>query len=111
MQKYFYNGGPVSFVGLQYDQLITKSLTSVQVDYSYRIRKKFFAKLIANYALNFQHLAQQSQSQAIFQGYGLALQYNSFNGPAILTVANGPESVLRDTGRQTVGYFTVGYRF
>jgi len=111
VQKYFYSGGPTSFIGLQYDQLVVKSLTYLRTDYSYRISEDIYVKLLGNYILEFQHLAQQSPEDQALYGYGLALQYNTFIGPAILTIANGPASILTDTGRQTVAYFTLGYRF
>ncbi|MCF7803169.1 MAG: patatin-like phospholipase family protein [Candidatus Marinimicrobia bacterium] len=111
LQKYLYRGGPVSFIGVQYEQLLVKRLTFLRGDYSYRLRKNLLLKLIGNYAFDYQHLAHGSQTKTSALGFGFALQYNSFLGPAVLTIANGPESVSRDTGRQSVAYITVGYRF
>ena len=111
LQQHFFIGGPASFIGIQYEQLVTSEFSYIRGDYSYRMFPKSLVKLIGNYGFGYRtYPDNRFISRGIF-GFGIAFQYNSFMGPAILTIARGPLDLLVKESLQTVGYLTVGYRF
>lgn len=112
LYKYFYLGGPETFVGLDYHQLAGNRINLMRFDYRYEYRENLFFKLIVNTAFNYSYDAapQPLQVKQIW-GYGVAVKYLSPFGPLEMTFARGEKGIFAPGPQRNIVYFTAGYKF
>jgi len=110
--RFIYRGGPETFVGVEYDQMVASEMTSLRFDYAYNIFNNLQAKVIINAALGFRNRYHETVTHPHhLLGYGFGLKYLSPVGPIDLVIGWGPKSVFRPQEIRPVGYFTAGFLF
>ena len=110
--RFIYRGGPESFVGVEYDQLVGSEMTILRFDYAYNILYNFQARAIVNTALGFRNVYHETiKEPQNLLGYGISLKYVSPVGPLDLVVGWGDKSVFQPGEIRTVVYFKAGFLF
>jgi NTE family protein len=110
--KFFNCGRPETFVGLQYDQLITGRMEVLRLEYRYQHKKDIFFKFAANTAFGFQrdYPAFEHHKNGLW-GIGLGVMLISPLGPIEAGVGRGSRGFERPAEAQNVFYFSLGYKF
>jgi NTE family protein len=112
--KYFYLGGPETFVGMAYNQLIGLNLFIVRAEYRYEYKKDIFFKAIFNYARNQYNLPLFDSPQKLanhITGYGIGVKFLSIIGPLEFIYARGRRSIYEPLRMRNYFYFQAGYKF
>jgi predicted acylesterase/phospholipase RssA len=88
----YYSGGPQTFAGLDYQQLLGPDTWVLRADWRYKVNNSFYLKFIYNYALieNYQLILRLREEIA---GMGLSLKALTLLGPLEFTLSYGPDSV------------------
>lgn len=110
--KYFYLGGPETFVGLDYHQLFGSNFFTGRLEYRYEYKKDIFLKAIANIAKNGNEgsgAGPQAMAKYLI-GYGLGVQFLSIIGPLEFIYARGNRSSYDQSRMRNIFYFQAGYR-
>jgi outer membrane protein assembly factor BamA len=110
--KLFYHGGPETFVGLDYTQLVSDHLAVARVEYRYEIYPNLFVKFLANTAFIHELRSQDiPTSQEMFMGYGIGIKFRSILGPLEYIVSRGELSPYQPGEKEMYFYFRAGYKF
>lgn len=110
--RFIYRGGPETFVGVEYDQLVGSEMTILRLDYAYNLLHNLQAKAIVNTAIGFRNIYHETikESQNLL-GYGIGLKYVSPLGPFDLVLGWGDKSVFQPGEIRAVIYFRAGFLF
>ncbi|MGD9487280.1 MAG: patatin-like phospholipase family protein [Calditrichaceae bacterium] len=109
--KYSYQGGPDSFVGVDYKQLTGTKYGFLRFDYRYQFKKDIFFTIISNAAM-FREDENIGLSQTeLLLGYGIGVKFLSLIGPLEFIISRGSKSVYYPDQYRTNAYFTAGYKF
>lgn len=110
--KWFVLGGPESFIGYDYNQLIVDNFSFLRFDYRYEYKKDIFLKLIGNagyrYNSNFE---VQPQTKRFLWGAGFGVEFQSILGPLQAIFSWGEKSIADPGTLQSRIYITAGYKF
>jgi NTE family protein len=110
--KKFFLGGPDSFVGLDYMQLVADEVTVARIDYRYEFKKDIFIKLMGNAAFGYRVDGQSPPSgNNIILGYAIGIQLQSIIGPFEIIYSRGDKSPLNPGPKQYNYYFKAGVIF
>lgn len=110
--KFFNQGRPQFFVGMQYDQLFASQLSLLRFDYRYEHRKDIVFELLANTAFNVQyHFHQDYHNKRPLLGAGLGVVLLSPIGPVEVIVSRGDKTYSANRKMQTCVFVTLGYHF
>ncbi|MGD9899817.1 MAG: patatin-like phospholipase family protein [Calditrichaceae bacterium] len=109
--KYSYQGGPDSFVGVDYNQLIGTKYGFLRFDYRYQYKKDIFFKLITNAAMFREDENIGLPATEFLWGYGIGVKFLSLIGPLEFIISRGSKSVYYPDQFRTNAYFTAGYKF
>ena len=110
--KYFNKSRPLYLVGLQYDQLLARTLTLLRVEYRYEHKHDIFFKIMANHAFNITHRVDEITFQFHdLWGVGAGVMFLSPVGPLEFIVGYGDRNFVEDRRRQLRSYVNIGYRF
>lgn len=109
--KYAYQGGPNSFIGMKYHQILGRTYGYGRLDYRYEYKKDIFLKLIGNvgYFEPIDHWGIEKSSW--LSGMGLGIQFLSLIGPFEIIISRGSKSIIRWDEYQNRFYFTAGFYF
>lgn len=109
--KYAYKGGPNSFIGVKYHQIMGRNYGYGRLDYRYEYKKDIFLKLIGNVGF-FEAIEHWGVDQNNWlSGFGIGMQFLTLVGPFEIIVSRGSKSILRWDEYQTRFYFTAGFYF
>jgi NTE family protein len=110
--KFYNRGRPESFIGMQYDQLISSRMGIARWEYRYQHKKDIFLRLMANTAFGFGHLFPAFEHhERWLWGAGIGLTLLSPVGPIDVAYGRGSRSHSRHRDAQDVFYFSMGYKF
>jgi len=109
--KYILKGGPESFVGVDYYQIMGNNFGYLRFDYRFRHKRDIFFKLIFNAGIYDTDEAWGVIARKPIYGAGLGVKLLSLIGPLELIVSRGSQSINRWKDFQTNIYFTAGYKF
>ena len=110
--KNYFLGGPETFIGSDYNQLMVSKLGIVKFSYRYQYRKDIYFKGIANFGFDYsQSGTELPTGHKIIWGYGAAVEFLSPVGPIQLLLANGEKSVLKPGDKKLSLFLTAGYKF
>jgi len=110
--KYFNQGRPHFFVGMNDDQLACPDLSIVRMDYRYEHKPDIFFLLIANLAFEVHDPSSPIYyGKNILQGAGLGIRLLSPVGPLEAVVGRGERGLSTPGRMQTRVYVTLGFRF
>jgi len=112
--KYYYLGGPETFVGMAYNQLIGLNLFIVRAEYRYEYKKDIFFKAIVNYAKNRYNIPLLESPHTLANhvtGYGVGVKFLSLIGPLEFIYARGHRSIYEPLRMRNYFYFQAGYKF
>ncbi|MBN2092639.1 patatin-like phospholipase family protein [candidate division KSB1 bacterium] len=110
--KYFAQGRPDYFVGMEYDQLVGTEMSILRFDYRFQYKKDIFLKLMVNEAFNVKYRLNNSQlSFHNMMGYGLGVLLLSPIGPIEITYARGDKTYISPHRWQNIVYVNMGYKF
>ncbi len=108
----FFLGGPDSFVGLDYMQLVADEMTVARLDYRYEFKKDIFVKLMGNAAFGYQIDGQSPPvGNNIIIGYAIGIKFYSIIGPFEFIYSRGDHSPLNPGPKQYNYYFKAGFIF
>jgi len=110
--RFVYLGGPETFVGLEYDQMVATQVTVLRGDYAFELLRNFQVLGIGNVALGFRNkfLAPDYSTQNLL-GYGAGVKYLSPVGPFSLILSRGDKSIYQPGDKHSVLYFKAGFLF
>lgn len=111
--KYTSIGGPETFVGYEYYQVIGRKFNIARIDYRYKFKKDIFIKAIFNTLFNYEIVSQTGlvKSYDYTYGFGLGLELTSILGPVELMYAFGDKSSSNSGKLRGITYLKVGYNF
>jgi len=110
--KFIMQGGPRSFVGVDYHQLLATRLSMLRMDYRYQLHRNLYVSVIGNMVLDYENnILGPKLTVNNLKGYGLGLKYVTPLGPFELIIGRGEKSVYQPGAKQTVLYFNAGYKF
>lgn len=110
--KFFNQGYPSTFVGMQYDQLFGNRMKIIRGEYRYAL--SYFIRLVAmaNVAFDFkQRWPEFTFSTDHLWGVGAGITIHSPAGPLELIYSMGSKSLLQPEGSQSVVYLVLGAKF
>jgi NTE family protein len=111
--KYFWIGGPESFIGLEYDQLITKEMFYLKPEINVELMDNFRWSMIYNYALDYEPIFSESEFgyNEKLSAWGTGIEINSAVGPLKFIIAKSVQSITNELNNKFYFYFTAGYAF
>lgn len=109
LQKYFNQGHPNTFVGVNYDQMRSSNIAIGRVDFDVRTAEQMAVSAKFNYA-PFAVLPGDVESHHLF-GFGLGLKYFSLIGPIEVVTSWGDKSVYDPGTKHNITYFQIGVPF
>ena len=110
--KFYNRGRPESFIGMQYDQLISSRMGIARLEYRYQHKKDIFLKLMANTAFGFGHIFPAFEHhERWLWGAGIGVTLLSPVGPIDIAYGRGSRSFSRHRDALDVYYFSMGYKF
>jgi NTE family protein len=110
--KEYFMGGPESFVGTDFNQLIASKLGIIRFGYRYQYRKDIYLKGIVNFAFDYNNSGQELPTgHKIIWGYGGGIEFLTPVGPIELLITNGEKSFLNPGDKKIAVYITAGYKF
>ncbi|TFG97337.1 MAG: hypothetical protein E4H13_11105 [Calditrichales bacterium] len=107
--KYFYTGGPNSFVGSDYQQMAASNLAYIRFDYRYEFKKDIFIKFITNFGRVFRHDYPVENVANIIEGYAMGLKFLSIVGPIELMFSRGYRGILKPIEYRNMIYVQAGF--
>jgi NTE family protein len=112
MYRRFYLGGPDTFVGLDWMQLVADEMAVARIDYRYEFKNDIFIKLMGNAAFGYKFDGQSPPpGNNIIIGYAIGIQFHSIIGPFEFIYSRGDHSPLNPGPKQYNYYFKAGYIF
>jgi len=112
LYKYFNQGRPHFFVGMNDDQLACPDLSIIRLDYRYEHKPDIFFLLIANMAFEIHDPGSPIYFRKnSLQGAGLGIRLLSPVGPLEAVVGRADRGLSTPGRMQTRVYVTLGYRF
>jgi predicted acylesterase/phospholipase RssA len=110
--KFFNQGRPESFVGMNYDQLFVSGLSIARIDYRFEHKKDIFLKLIVNRAFDIEyHNPPTNFRLHELWGFGTGIIFLSPIGPIEIIVSRCNKDYAGSGAMRTRVYFTFGYKF
>jgi NTE family protein len=110
--KYFNQGHPASFIGMDYDQLIGNQMKIVRAEYRCRLTSLINLKAAANFALDFeQRWSLVTFDPSLLWGVGAGIHISTPAGPLELIYSIGSMSFLQPKSAQGVAYLIIGAKF
>ncbi|HQJ74453.1 MAG TPA: patatin-like phospholipase family protein [Bacteroidota bacterium] len=110
--KGFVKGGPETFIGLDYNQILANKLGILKVSYKYKYKKDIFLKAIANFGFDYNNSGiELPKGHKVMWGYGLGVEFVSPLGPFQLIISNGEKSFLKPGNQRILTYITAGFKF
>ncbi|MBD3276447.1 MAG: BamA/TamA family outer membrane protein, partial [Candidatus Marinimicrobia bacterium] len=110
--KYMYIGGPGSFVGVDYNQLIATRMNVVGLEYRYEYKKDIFFKLMANTAFNVYYIPGETYEKINdLVGFGVGAKFLSPVGPLEIVFSYGDKNFIGSQKWRSVNYINIGYKF
>ncbi|HDP68516.1 MAG TPA: hypothetical protein ENN20_08465 [Candidatus Marinimicrobia bacterium] len=110
--KFILLGGPADCIGMEYNQLLATTLSTVRLDYRYELRRNLYLALIGNMIVDYQNDIFQPELQGRFlPGYGVGVKYLTALGLFEIILSRGEKSAYQAGDKQTVLYFNAGYKF
>jgi len=106
--KWFYLGGPGSFVGLDYFQASGTEFTLASFSYRYEVFKDIYLRGTFNSIFNYTLLDGDKAKEPLF-GYGLSALMRTLFGRVELMWAQGDENLLNPGKKSNKVYFVFGY--
>ncbi|MGD8778070.1 MAG: patatin-like phospholipase family protein [Ignavibacteria bacterium] len=102
--KWYYFGGPETFVGQDYTEIAASTFTCSRVEYRYAYKKDIFFKAVFNIGFNciLNNASEDFFDDPIY-GHGFAVEFNSILGPIQIMYSEGEERELI--------HFTAGVKF
>lgn len=107
--KYFYKGGPDTFVGFDHLQLAGPNLGIARLDYRYEHKRDIFFKFIYNISKNYYNYPSDIQIADYFQGWGVGVKFLSLIGPLEIIYARGPKNVSKPVKMRGILYVQAGF--
>jgi len=107
--KWFYQGGPDTFVGYDYFQLSGPNFGILRLDYRYEHKRDIFIKFIYNISKNYYSFPTNVPIADYFQGWGIGLKFLSIIGPLEIIYARGPKNVLKPVKTRNILYVQAGF--
>ncbi len=110
--KWFYFGGPETFVGQDYNQIATSKFTMTKVEYKYAYRRDIFFKAVFN--AGFDYIINDNPSEFLDKpvyGYGVAIEFDSILGPIQIMYSKGDEDIANPGKERSLIHFTAGVKF
>lgn len=110
--KWYILGGPESFIGYDYNQLIVDNFSFLRFDYRYEFKKDIFLKLIANAGYHYNsNFDVQPQTKRFIWGMGAAVEFHSLLGPFQILFNWGEKSIADPGTIKGRVYITAGFKF
>ncbi len=110
--KYFNQGRPNTFVGMQYDQLRGSQLSLLRIDYRYEFKNNLFITLMGNLAFDFEYRFLGDLYKAYnLKGIGVGFKLYTPLGVFDAIYGRGDKNMIADGGMQDVFYVSVGTIF
>ncbi len=110
--KQFIKGGPESFIGVDYNQLMVSKLGILRFGYRYQFKRDIFLKGVVNIGFDYDQLGLRlPAANQIIWGYGAGVEFLSPVGPLQILFANGEKSPLKPGDKKLSVYITAGYKF
>jgi len=110
--KYFAKGGPETFAGIEYNQILANKIGIVRASYRYQFKKDIFLKALANFGFDYKQAGVElPKGHKVIWGYGAGVEFLSPVGPLQLLIANGEKSFLKPGNQEVSVYITAGYKF
>ncbi|VAX26644.1 putative patatin-like phospholipase [hydrothermal vent metagenome] len=106
--KWFYLGGPETFVGLDYFQASGTEFTVAATSYRYEILESIYLKGIFNVIFNYSLLDGPKANDFIF-GYGISAMMRTIFGRMEVMWARGDANVSQPGNKSNKVYFLLGY--
>jgi NTE family protein len=107
--KFFYFGGPNSFVGIDYNQAAGSNFNIARVGYRYEYKSDIAFN--AKFNIGFNSDLSFGGAKKTFTGYGVGVTFSSILGLLNIMFARGDENLSSPGNKQTIFYFTAGYKF
>jgi len=107
--KYFYHGGPKTFIGMDYFQLTGEHFAIARVDYRYEYRRDIFFKIIVNFSKNFRDYPYPHTVLKLIEGYGAGIKFLSLIGPLEIIYSRGNKSVFEPAAFRNIWYIQAGF--
>ncbi len=111
--KHFWVGGPNSFIGVDYNQLLVKKMTYLKPEIDIEIIPNLRWSLIYNYAFNYKPFVftQAAQLNESISAWGSGFEYKTPAGPIKLIMARSIQSTSEELNNKFHFYLTAGYNF
>jgi len=110
--KFFFQGGPDSYVGIEYNQLVATNVSLARLDYRYQLTNNLFVSAIGNMVFQYENKIQlPGVKPDPMWGWGAGAKLLTPLGPFELFISRGDKSVYQPGEKRTVLYFRGGYIF
>ncbi len=111
--KYFWLGGPDNFIGVDYYQLLVKSLSYIKSELKFDLYENMRLSFIYNQTLSFTPISAESFTDynKTLSAFGASIEYNTPLGPIKLTVARPIQTISENLKNSHYLYLTAGYSF
>ena len=111
--RQFWVGGPNSFIGVDYNQLLVEKMTYIKPEIDIEVFKNFRWSLIYNYGFNYDPfvLAIDYKLNESLSAWGSGFEYKTPVGPIKLTLAKSVQSISDELNNKFYFYLTAGYNF
>jgi len=110
--KWYYIGGPGSFIGIEYYKAIGTEFTIGGIDYRYKFADNLYLKGMFNIMFNY-NLGTPSnpyRGKSIL-GYGISLKYSTLLGIFEIILSRGDKNMHDPGEKEYETYFVYGFRF
>jgi NTE family protein len=112
LYKYFNNGYPLSFIGMEYDQVLANRIKILRIEYRYKFNDIIHLKLMSNIAFDIERrFPEIIYSPEILWGTGAGITLYSSKGTAEIIYGIGSQSFEFPKKAQNVLYLTFGTKF
>ena len=111
--KYFWIGGPDSFIGLDYDQLLVNEMVYVKPEINVQLMENMRWSMIYNYGFGFETLFYDLNYQINenMSAWGTGFELKTAVGPLKFTIAKSVKSITDELNNKFYFYVTAGYQF
>jgi len=110
--RFLYQGGPGSYVGVEYNQLMATHLALLRLDYRLELLKNLYLTLIGNTVLRYENnILMPGEKPGLMFGYGAGVTFVSPLGPFEFYLSRGDKSVYQPGEKRLIAYFRAGYVF
>jgi len=112
LYKFFNKGKPLTFIGMDYDQVFANRIKILRIDYRYNLNNLIHLKYMSNIAFDVEkRFPEKTYSPEILWGTGLGIQLYTPLGTAELIYGLGSKSFESPKKSQDVLYLTLGTKF